>query len=119
MISEYSIIALTLLSAFIAAYAQYLFKRAVPRFKMNLKEISALFRNRLLMLAIVIYLLDLVIYLFALKFGQLSFVYPVFASSFLFTLAFAQFALHEKMGVKRLLGIAFIFTGILLVALSY
>ncbi len=119
MVSEYFIIGITLLSALIASFAQYLFKRAVPKFHFNLKDIAGLFRNRLLVTALAIYVADLAVYLVALHYGQLSFVYPVFASSFIFTLLLSKFVLKEKTSALRVLGILMVFAGIVIVALTY
>lgn len=119
MVSEYFIVGLTLLSALIASFAQYIFKRSIPKFGFHRKEIFALIHNRLLMAGLAVYVADLGIYLVALHYGQLSFVYPVFASSFIFTLLLSKFALGEKLNAMRVLGILIVVVGIVVVAATY
>ncbi len=119
MVSELVIISVTLFSALVASFAQYIFKKAIPKFNFRMKELLALRKNEMLVFGLLVYIADLGIYLYALKYGQLSFVYPVFASSFIFTLLISMYALGEKVGTKRIAGIIFIIIGIALVALTY
>ena len=119
MVSELLIVALTLLAALLAAVAQYLFKLHLPRFKFNLGGILALVRSRMVILGLAVYAISLLIYLGALKLGQLSFVYPTFASVFLFVLLISKFKLHEHISITRAAGVLVILAGILLVVFTY
>jgi uncharacterized membrane protein len=119
MLNELSIIGITLIAAIVAAGAQYLFKRSVPKFDLGKRGIKALLFNRGIWAGVVIYLISLVIYLKALGSGQLSFVYPTFASTFVFVTLISHFALKEEMSMKRIAGIAMIVMGIAIVALTY
>jgi uncharacterized membrane protein len=119
MLSEFAIIGITLLAAVIAAVAQYLFKRSVPKFGFSKKGIRILILNKGIWAGGVIYLISLVVYLKALGSGQLSFVYPTFASTFVFITLISHFVLKEDMNMKRVAGIALIVIGIAVVALSY
>lgn len=119
MIGELEIIGTTLLSALIAACSQYLMKRHTPEFEFELEHLRLLATNKALILAIGSYLISLLIYLTALRSGELSFVYPTFASTFIFVFFISHFALREHITPRRIAGIAFIILGILLVALTY
>jgi len=119
MLSELSIIAMTLLAAVIAAVAQYVFKRSVPRFDFKKGGIRSLVKSKGIWAGGIIYLVSLVVYLKALGSGQLSFVYPTFASAFVFVTLISHFLLREKLNLKRVSGIALVVIGIIIVALTY
>lgn len=118
MLSAVIIFVLVLLSALIAAYAQFNFKKGVPKFSFNFSGIIATLLKRQVLFGLCLYVLSLAIYLSALKFGDLSFVYPVFASSFIFVILIAKFKLNEPITARRAAGILIIALGIGLVALS-
>jgi uncharacterized membrane protein len=113
------VVVLTLIAAFLAAIAQYLFKQSLPKFNFNLNGVVTLIRNRMVILGLVVYVISLGIYLVALRFGDLSFVYPTFASVFLFVFILSKFKLHEEISVGRALGMAFVLIGIILVVVTY
>ena len=119
MTSEITIVALALVSAFIAAAAQYLFKQHMPKFDFNSKELMLLAKNKMIVLGILIYMLSLGLYLFALRSGQLSFVYPTFASVFVFVLLISKFKLHERISIRRAAGVGLVLVGIAMVVITY
>ncbi len=112
------IVLVTFIAAFFAALAQYFFKGALPRFSFNLKEMLALFKNRGVIIGIIVYLIGLAFYLYALKSGELSFVYPVFSIIFVFVALIGMIKFKEKLGMKRVLGLALIVLGIIVIALT-
>ena len=116
MLSLEYVIGLTVISAAIVAYAQYVFKRGIHRFRLSVSGIISLVRNRMVIAGILIYVLGLVFYLVALGSGELSFVYPAFSSTFIFVILISHFALKERIGYARLAGIILIIAGIALVA---
>lgn len=119
MLSEIGIIATTLLAAAIAASAQYVFKKSVPKFDFGKRGIRSLVLNKGIWTGGLIYLVGLVVYLKALGSGQLSFVYPTFASTFVFITLISHFLLKEELKAKRIAGIALVIVGIIIVALTY
>lgn len=119
MLSEMAIVALTLFSALVAAVAQYLFKQHMPRFNANANELFLLAKNRMIMLGLLIYIFSLGVYLYALGSGQLSFVYPTFASVFVFVLLISKFKLHEQISMRRAIGVALVMIGIIMVVITY
>ncbi len=110
------VIAITTLSAFIVAVAQYIFKRSLGGFKFNTKGIFGVLSNKGVLLGIFIYFVSLGIYLTALSSGELSVVYPIFASSFIFVLIISAALLGEKINAFRITGVLLIVLGIALVA---
>ena len=119
MLGMFAIVLLTLTAALAAAFAQYLFKRSLKAFKLDLKGIISLASNRGIIIGGIIYLASLAVYLVALGSGQLTFVYPTFASTFVFVLLISHFALREKVTRIRALGMLLIIAGIAIVALTY
>ncbi|MDE1851675.1 MAG: EamA family transporter [Candidatus Micrarchaeota archaeon] len=119
MLGELGIVVTTLGAAILAAFAQYQFKRSVPRFNFKAREVLMLFRNRKLMLGILVYFLGLVLYLYALGSGELSFVYPLFSSTFIFIALISFFALRERIGTARVAGLLLVLLGILFISSSY
>ncbi len=113
----YIVIFLTLIAAFLASIAQVIFKKNLPK-RVSFKGILALAKNKGIVLGLLIYLVSLVIYLFALNNAPLSFVYPTFASSFIFVALLSFFSIKEKFTGKMIAGIALIFIGILVVGIT-
>ncbi len=116
MLSVTDVVILTVIAAAIVAYAQYVFKKAIPKFRFNASEVFALARNRNVVLGILIYVVGLVFYLAALGSDQLSFVYPAFSSTFIFVILISHFKLKERISAMRFAGIALIIIGIVLVS---
>lgn len=116
MLSTTYVVVLTVIAAAIVAYAQYVFKKSVPKFKFNLSGALSLLKNKNIVLGVCIYMLGLVVYLFALGSGQLSFVYPAFSSTFIFVILISHFLLKERVNAARLAGILMIILGICLVS---
>ncbi len=112
------LIAITFVAAFFAALAQYFFKKAMPQFRFRIRDMLSLFRNRGIIIGIIAYFIGLAFYLYALKSGQLSFVYPVFSITFIFVALISLFKFRERVGVKRIAGFALIILGIIIIALT-
>lgn len=119
MLKGIAIVLTTLIAAALAAYAQYLFKKNVPSFSISVQEIFKLTRNRRLMMGFVLYALSLLIYLVALSSGELSFVYPIFSSTFIFVFLISGFVLKEKINKVRIAGLVLIILGIIIISLTY
>ncbi len=116
MFSTSTVIILTLIAAAVVAYAQYIFKKAVPKFKFNIQGLLGLLRNRQILVGTVVYTVGLVFYLLALSSGDLSFIYPAFSSTFIFVILISHFKLKEQITPTRVGGIALIILGIALVS---
>jgi undecaprenyl phosphate-alpha-L-ara4N flippase subunit ArnE len=113
----YEVILLTLLAALISSLAQLMFKRSVGKID-SLKHLLKLITNRGVLLGLAGYGAGFLIELVALSGGQLSIVYPIFASSFIFVTLLSATILKERISLIRVLGILIIFAGIAIVAVS-
>lgn len=119
MLDVISVIALTLFAALIAAFSQYIIKRSITEFDLDIKSMKRLITTKGFVLGILLYFTALVVYLNALKSGELSLVYPTFASTFVFVFLLSKHALKEKMSTKRVLGIIILIIGIIIVAITH
>ncbi len=107
-------------AALLAATAQYFFKKYIRHFNVNMKGIYELAKNKHAILGLFLYLASFVIYIYALsKAPSISFVYPVFASSFVFVFIISRIKFGEEINLKRYVGIALVIIGIIIVAFTY
>lgn len=119
MLSVTGVIALTLLAAAVAAIAQYFLKKGIRKFDFNLKDMLGAVKNRNAAIGVLAYAASFAIYIYALHATPvISFVYPIFASTFVFVLLISIFAFREKAGAYRIAGIFLIVLGIALVSLT-
>ncbi|HUC39012.1 MAG TPA: EamA family transporter [Candidatus Acidoferrum sp.] len=114
----YLIIFITLIAALIASFSQTLYKRGMTKRLDSIKEIVFMFKKKPILVGFFGYLVSLAVYLFALSKAPLSVVYPTFASTFIFITILSAVVLKEKINTIRIAGMAVIFIGIVVVALS-
>ena len=112
----YLVIFITLVAALIASFSQLMYKRSMSRRLDSVRDIVLMVRKRGVLIGLGGYTLSLAIYLFALSKAQLSVVYPTFASTFIFITILSAVMLRERMNAKRVIGVALVFLGILVVA---
>ncbi len=114
----YLVIFITLIAALIASFSQFLFKKNLVKQLKGVKEIIGTLKNKYIVIGVAGYFLSLAVYLFALSNAPLSIVYPTFASTFIFITVISSVFLKEKLGARRIGGIALVFLGILIIAAS-
>ncbi len=112
------VIFITLVAAILASFSQLSYKKGLSSRLEKLTHIVKAIKNRYVLLGGFGYIMSLVIYLYALSKAQLSIVYPIFASTFIFVPILSATLLKEKMNAQRVFGITLIFIGILVVALT-
>ena len=98
------------------AIGQVLWKTGVTghSFK-DINSILAVFTSPLILLGIVVYGLTTILWLYILSQAQISFVYPIQALAFIFVLIAGVFLFHESVSITRIIGIAVIFLGVVLI----
>jgi len=117
VLSEFEVVAMTLAAAAISAAAQYVFKRNVGEFHFSVKHVIGILLNARMVAGLALYAVGFVLYIYALHATPvLSFVYSVFASTFVFVLLISKYALGERINAVRALGMLLIVLGITLVA---
>ena len=110
---DWKIILLTALSAFIGSIGQVEFKRGADNLQFDIK---LLLTNYHLILAIAVYCVSTALYVYALNKEQLSILYPIVATSYIWTLMFSKIFLKEQVGLTSWVGVLFILLGVTLIA---
>jgi len=110
---DWKILLLTALSAFIGSIGQLEFKRGADNLQFDIK---LLLTNYHLIIAIAVYCLSTVLYVYALNKEQLSILYPIVATSYIWTLMFSKIFLKEPVGLTSWAGVFFILLGVTLIA---
>ena len=107
-----SIILIILFCALLTAAGQIFYKLSSPTFSFNP---LTWFTNKWLLVAVAIYLIAGVLFIWSLKYGNVSVIYPIIATSYIWTAIFAKMFLGEPFPAIKWLGIALILAGVFLV----
>ena len=110
---DWKIILLTALSAFIGSIGQLEFKRGADNLQFDIK---LLLTNYHLILGVLVYFVSTVLYVYALNKEQLSILYPIIATSYIWTTIFSKIILKETVGLTSWVGVFFILLGVTLIA---
>ena len=111
--ADWKIILLTALAAFIGSIGQLEFKRGADNLQFDIK---LLLTNYHLIIAVAVYAVSTVLYVYALSKGQLSILYPIIATSYIWTLMFSKILLNEQISLTGWAGVFFILLGVTLIA---
>jgi drug/metabolite transporter (DMT)-like permease len=122
--SRTMLIGLILISVVLAGFAQITLKTGVNHvtgtssgeLHLSAGSLRSLLSSPIVWGGLVLFGLSAVVWLFALSRASLSFAYPFAALSYVLILVFSVLVLHETVQPLRWLGVAFIVTGIVLVA---
>lgn len=110
---DWKILLLTALAAFIGSIGQLEFKRGADNLQFDIK---LLLTNYHLIIAIAVYCVSTVLYVYALNKEQLSILYPIIATSYIWTLLFSKIFLKEPVGLTSWAGVFLILLGVTLIA---
>jgi drug/metabolite transporter (DMT)-like permease len=114
MIQLYSLI-LVIVGCVIGAYGGILLKKASGTLKLRL---SSIIHNKYLIKGVLIYGVGTVMYIIALRGGELSILYPLIATTYIWTAIFSQKLLGEKMNRYKWIGIILILIGVSLIGIG-
>jgi len=114
----YLVVFLTLIAALIASFSQFLFKTGLRGRLDSIKDIIKTVRHRRIAAGLFGYAVSFLIYIFVLRTSQLSIVFPIFASSFIFVTFISAVQLKETLSLHRIVGILLVFSGIVIVTLT-
>jgi uncharacterized membrane protein len=123
--SRKMLIGLILTSVVLAGVAQITLKTGVNHvtdaagggeLRMNAENLKELLSSPIVWGGLLLFALSAIVWLFALSRASLSFAYPFAALSYVLIVLFSVLVLHEDVPVLRWVGVAFIVTGIMLVA---
>ena len=110
--NKLGLITLVLFCGLLGAVAQILFKVAAKGLTFSLHSLL----DWRLLTGMAAYALAMCLFLFALRFGQVSRLYPLIASSYIFVAVLAYVFLREHITSTTIIGIAFITLGITVLA---
>ena len=105
------LIVLTVISSVLGASGMFFFKLGSSRVSFKIKDWA---KNWRVMLGLFLYFLAFVFLVLALKTGQLSVVYPMYALSYLWVAVLSQTLLKEKVRAMNWIGVFLIIGGIAL-----
>lgn len=106
------VLALVLICALLGATGQVFLKTGADQLQFTFR---ALLSNWKLILGVSLYLLATVLYIIALRYGDLSVIYPIIATGYIWVALFSAYFLKETFTPFRWLGIFLIFAGVVLI----
>jgi len=106
------IILLVLFCALLAASGQLFFKLASTKFSLNP---LTWFKNPFFLIGVFLYATSAVLFVWSLKHGDLSILYPIIATSYIWVTIFATAILKESFPPLKWIGIALIIVGIIII----
>lgn len=110
---DWKILLLTALAAFIGSIGQLEFKQGANNLQFDIK---LLLTNYHLIAGVVVYSVSTVLYVYALNKENLSILYPIIATSYIWTLIFSKMFLKEPVGLTSWAGVFFILLGVALIS---
>ncbi|AZV56328.1 SMR family transporter [Clostridium sp. AWRP] len=117
-------IVLILISVFLGAIGQVLVKYGAVNLNLDftikylIPSILSILKNLPVMLGIVSYGLSFLIWIKVLSKVELSYAYPMVSLGYIITMVFSYFMFKENISFIRILGVAFIMFGVILVSRS-
>lgn len=115
MATELWAIGLVLLATSLGSFGPLFLKKASSNFQFNFKT---LIKNYNLILGVFFYGLGTILFLPALKAGELSVLYPLVALSYVWVSLLSVKFLNEKMNMIKWLGVALIIVGVSLIGIG-
>ncbi|ADK14401.1 MULTISPECIES: EamA family transporter [Clostridium] len=117
-------IVLILISVFLGAIGQVLVKYGAVNLNLNftikylIPSILSILKNLPVMLGIISYGLSFLLWIKVLSKVELSYAYPMVSLGYIITMVFSYFMFKENISFIRILGVAFIMLGVILVSRS-
>ena len=111
---------LVLLATIMGAFGSLFLKigSSSVKSKNPLLLIRLIFKNKSLFVGFLLYGASTVPFLIALKFSELSIVYPLVSLSYIWVILLSKHFLKEKINKEKLIGIFLIILGVVLIGLS-
>ena len=106
---------LVLSACFIGSFGPIMLKKASGKMSFKIKE---LMKNYNLMMGFVFYGLGTVLFIPALKGGELSVLYPLVATTYVWVSLWSIKFLGERMNKYRWIGISLVITGVIFIGLG-
>lgn len=108
-------IIIMILSSIFLTLGQYFFKLSSKTFELNIPNIIT---NYNLFFALCACGIGAILLIVALKFGDLSVIYPLVSITYIFVIIMSYFAFNEIINTYKIVAIAFIVTGVIFITKS-
>jgi uncharacterized membrane protein len=105
-------ILIVLVGCVAGAYGGIMLKKGASRFRLSIK---GTLKNKNLVIGVLVYGLGTITYIIALKGAELSIVYPLVSTTYIWIAVLSQKMLGEKMNLLKWTGIALILVGVSLI----
>ena len=112
--SQILLIAFVIFATVFGAYGSFYMKKGAAKFNSNLKE---QLKNYTLILGVSLMVFSSVMFIVALRFGELSVLYPITSITYIWVVLLSMKYLNEKMNTYKWMGIFFVVLGAILVTL--
>jgi len=109
---KYVLIILVVCCGLLGAVGQIHVKLGAPAAKLN----ASILTNHYVLIGLFLYACATVLFIYALKFGEVSLLYPVLATSYIWVALLASFFLGEKVALANWAGIVLVVAGVALIA---
>jgi drug/metabolite transporter (DMT)-like permease len=103
---------LVIICAIFGAAGQILFKMASDNLKFNL----TIFLNIHLLVGLLLYAVATILFVYLLQFGDVSKLYPLIATSYIWVLLLAKIVLNENINCYQIVGVTCIIIGVYFIA---
>ena len=107
-------ILLVVTSTLIGSFGSLLFKRSSSKTRFSF----GLLKDKVFLFGFSLYALSSVFYIFALKFGDLSLVYPLVSLAYIWIIILSKILLDEKINKYKIAGTSFIILGVILIGVA-
>ena len=108
-------ILIVLVGCVAGGYGGIMLKKGSSRFRLS---INGTLKNRSLVIGVLIYGLGTITYIIALRGAELSIIYPLASTTYIWIAIFSQKMLGEKMNTFKWLGISLILVGVSLMGMG-
>ena len=109
-------IGLVILAGLIGAFGPIYLKEGAQR--INFKILSSIFLNKYLILGILVYAIGTLLFIPALRGGELSVLYPLVALSYVWLYFYSRFIFKKKMPILAWIGLFVIVASVALIGLG-
>jgi len=110
--AEFLPVLLAVLASGIGAFGAVLLKKGSGKFSSKIREIV---KNRSILAGVILYGISSIIFVYALKSGELSILYPVVSTTYIWTALLSSRFLSEKINRFKWIGIALIILGVCII----
>jgi uncharacterized membrane protein len=109
-------IVFVIIGGLIGAFGPICFKKGSDR--ISLSKLSTIYKNKFLIIGLLAYGISTVIFIPALKGGELSVLYPIVGLAYVWVCIYSKFMLKEQMNLLKWLGILIVIIGVSFIGLG-